>query len=194
MNNLLLCIDFINDIVHPKGKIASAASYVAEHHVIEHANEAIAAARAKNIPIIQVKIGFSKNYAEAPKHSPLFKKAIELGALQLDEWGCEFHEILDVKPDDTLIIKRRISALHATLLESILQKKDISRVVVCGVSTNMAVETVVRELHDRDYQVTVLEDACGASSVEVHQASLTSLSRIAQICTVKEWVQKETSF
>jgi nicotinamidase-related amidase len=189
MNTLLLCIDFINDIVHPKGKIAASAPYITEHQVIERANEAIKFARAKHIPIVQVKIGFSKDYRECPKHSPLFSKASEFGALQLNSWGCEFHETLNVQPEDTIIIKHRVSALYATPLETILRANNITKVVLCGVSTNMAIETVARELHDRDYEVLILADACGAASTEVHQASLASLSRTAKTLPVQEWIQ-----
>ncbi|MCD6046385.1 MAG: yecD [Gammaproteobacteria bacterium] len=189
MNTLLLCIDFINDIVHPEGKIAASAQYITEHQVIEHANEAIAAARKKHIPIVQVKVGFSKDYRECPKHSSLFGKALELGALQLNSWGCEFHERLNVEPEDTIIIKHRVSALYATPLEAILRANNITQIVLCGVSTNMAIETAVRELHDRDYEVIILTDACGAASSEIHQASLASLSRIARILPVQAWFQ-----
>ncbi len=181
MNTLLLCIDFINDIIHPKGKIAASAKFVAEHQVIQHANAAIATARVKNIPIVFVKVGFSPNYIECPAHSPVFAKAKELGALQLGTWGTELHEELDVQPNDTIIMKHRVSALYATSLATILTAQRIEKVIICGVSTNMTVETTTRELHDRDYQVIVLSDACGATTQEIHTASLTTLARIATV-------------
>jgi len=46
----------------------------------------------------------------------------------------------------------------------------------------MAVETLARELHDRDYKVIILEDACGAATKEIHEASILTLKRIADVC------------
>lgn len=186
MNSLLLTVDFINDIVHPEGKFASAAQYVLENNTLQQAHQAIQFCRQQTIPIIHVKLGFSPNYLECPQNSPLFTKAKKLGALKLGEWGTEFHEVMDIKPQDNIIIKHRVSALYATPLASILTANQIDQVFIAGVSTNMAVETVARELHDRDYQVVIIEDACGAASKENHQAALNSLSRFSKIICVAE--------
>lgn len=191
MNSLLLVIDFINDIVHPQGKIATAAPFITENKTMEQANKAIKFCRQRNIPIVQVKVGFSADYLEWPSNSPLFGKAKAFGALKLGEWGTEFHELMDVKPNDHLIIKHRVSALYATQLATLLTAQHIEKVLIAGVSTNMAVETVARELHDRDYQVVILADACAAISQEVHQAALNSLSRIGKIVKVDEWLAVE---
>ena len=102
--SFLLTINFINDIVHPDGKFSSAASYVKEHNVIEHANKAIKAVREKKIPIIFIKLGFSANYLEWPASSPLYSHVKEHKALQLNTWGAEFHQQWDVQSDDVTIV------------------------------------------------------------------------------------------
>ncbi len=186
MKAILLVIDFINDIVHPDGKRSATAPYVADNHVMQHANEAIAIARKKNISIIHVKVGFSPSYIECPLHSPLFGTAKESNALQLGKWGTEFHEEMNVQEGDTVIVKHRVSALYATPLETILTAKQIDTVIVSGVSTNMAIDTVTRELHDRDYKVIVVKDACGAATLEAHAATLATLERIAVTCNANE--------
>lgn len=186
MKSALLVIDFINDIVHPAGKIATAADYIENHRVLEKANIAIKTARAKKAPVIHVKVGFSSNYIECPLHSPLFGKTKENNALQLGQWGTEFHTDIDVKPTDVIMVKHRVSALYATPLEAILKANHIDTVLISGVSTNMAIETITRELHDRDYRVVVIQDACGASSREIHDASINTLQRLAIICNADE--------
>lgn len=189
MKTLVLVIDFINDIVHPNGKIAASAHYVAEHHVIDKVNNVLTFARANNYFIAHVKVGFSENYIECPAQSPLFGKAKEFKALQLNTWGTEFHAEVAVHLNDPVIIKHRVSALYATDLETILRAQKIEKIIICGVSTNMAVETVARELHDRDYQVVIVQDACAAATAEIHQASLKTLERIAKVCSSAELVQ-----
>ena len=71
MKTALLVLDFINDIVHPDGKIAASAGYIKKHQVISHANEVITFSRENKIPIAFVKVGFNFGYPECPENSPL---------------------------------------------------------------------------------------------------------------------------
>ena len=184
--SLLLTLDFINEIVNPKSKVATCAAHVAEKQVMVKANQAIAWARKNGIPIAHVKVGFTADYIECPKHSPVFSKAPANGVFRLDQWGCEFHPDMDVRPEDKVIIKHRVSAFYNTDLETVLRAQQIDTVYLAGVSTNMAVEFTAREAHDRDYQVIVIADACGSNTEEMHQISLQVLPRIAKVITVAE--------
>lgn len=181
MKSVLLVIDFINDIIHPNGKIATSAVFIKNYQTIKHANEIIAFARTKNIPIIFVKVGFNIGYADGPVNSPVFGRIKELGALQLNTWGTEFHEEMNIKPDDTVIVKPRISAFYATPLEAFLRAKQIQHIMISGISTDMAVQTTARDAHDRDYKITVIANACGAASIEIHKSVLKLLSKVSTI-------------
>lgn len=180
-NTALLVIDFINDIVHPKGKITATATFVEKNKVIENANRVIAFARKNNIAIAFVKVGFSAGYVECPSHSPIFGKAKEWKAFQLNTWGTDFYEKLDVQTTDFVIVKHRVSAFYATALEPFLRANQIQNLILTGVSTDMAIQTTAREAHDRDYRVIIVGDACGAGSEESHQFTLKELQRIAEI-------------
>ena len=140
MKTALIVLDFINDIIHPNGKIAAAAEFVKQHQVIDRANDVIAFARENTIPIIFVKVGFSAGYSECSESSPIFSRAKQLGALQLNTWGTEFHEAINIKPDDVIITKPRVSAFYATTLEAFLRANKIQNVLIAGVSTDMAVQ------------------------------------------------------
>lgn len=181
MKTALLVLDFINDIVHPDGKIASSAGFIQEHHVIHHANAAIAFARKNKILCAFIKVGFSTDYQECPAESPIFGRVKQLQALQLNTWGTEFHAAIEITPKDLVIIKHRVSAFYATSLEAFLRANHISNLLIAGVSTDMAVQTTAREAHDRDYAVTIVADACGAASLEVHENTLKLLQRITVI-------------
>lgn len=181
--SFLLVIDFINDIVNPAGKFSSAAAYVKEFEVIQHANKAIAQARANSIPILFVKLGFSAHYLECPEKSPLYQRVKESQALQLNTWGTAFAAELDVQSDDIMLIKHRVSAFHATGLENFLRANQAEKLFICGVSTDLTVQTTAREAHDRDYEVVIIEDACGAMTQEIHQNTIKSLARIATLTT-----------
>lgn len=181
MKTLFLTIDFINDIVHPDGKLALGAKFVSDNQVIEKVNKALEEARKKNCLIGHVKVGFNADYREVSPKSPLFSAVKDKEALQLDGWGTKFHKELDVQEDDFVIVKHRVSPLYATNLEVILRAHEVERVILTGVATNIAIESCSRELHDRDYEVIILEDGCGAHTQELHQASIESLKVVAQV-------------
>lgn len=50
--------------------------------------------------------------------------------------------------------------------------RDISHLVVSGVSTNVCVESTIRDAYFRDYDVTVVEDCVAGSFPSLHQATL----------------------
>lgn len=186
MKTALLVIDFINDITHADGKIPSCAAHVAECHAVQHANQALQYARAHSWLPILVKVGFSEGYLEQPKHSPVFGKAHAFGALKLGQWGTEFRDDLEVEPGDLVVVKPRISSFYSTSLDAALRANHIERLVVCGVSTTWAIQAVVRDAHDRDYHVVIIEDACAAANEEEHRVSIAQLSRIATITTAAQ--------
>jgi len=76
-------------------------------------------------------------------------------------WDAELHP--DMKPEDTDIIieKNRPSSFYSTRLESYLRSQGIENVVVCGVTTNICVETTVRDASQRDFRTFVVRDAVG---------------------------------
>ncbi|MGY1494963.1 isochorismatase family cysteine hydrolase [Aeromonas dhakensis] len=184
MQNALLVIDFINDIVHPNGKIASSATHTSEKNAIANANKAMTYARQHGWLVILVKVGFESNYHTHPKNSPMFGKAKQFGALALGQFGTEFHAELDVQTSDYVIEKPRVSPFYGTALEPALRANKIEHLYVCGVSTEWAIQATVRDGHDRDYLITIIEDACAAGSEEEHQQSILMLSRIATVIPV----------
>ena len=177
----VILLDYINDIVHPEGKIAGGAQFIKDNQVIEKVNQVVSFARQNNLPIIFVKVGFNQGYPECPENSPLFGRAKQMQALQLNTWGTEVHEDIAIQPQDLIIIKHRVSAFYATPLEAFLRANKIEQLIIAGVSTDMAVQSTSREAHDRDYLVTIVADACGAANCENHDNTLKLLARIATI-------------
>ncbi|OZI71878.1 isochorismatase family cysteine hydrolase [Bordetella genomosp. 12] len=186
MKTAFIGLDYIVDIMHPDGKIARSAQQAADRRVIEKANQALAHAKAHEWLSILVKVGFKPGYHELPLHSPMFGKAKQFGALALGGPGTEFHPDLRSDLADMVIEKPRVSAFYGTALEPALRAQDVKRLVVAGVSTAWAVQSIVREAHDRDYTVVILEDACAAPTVEEHVSSIALLRTIAQVTSVEE--------
>ncbi|MGY3902324.1 cysteine hydrolase family protein [Aeromonas lusitana] len=186
MNKALLVIDFINDIAHPDGRIAASAAHVVEQDAIAHANQALAHARAQGWLVILIKVGFDAGYKLQPKDSPMFGRAQQFGALSLAGSGTDFHPELDVQGDELVLTKPRVSPFYGTALEPALRANQIDHLYLCGVSTSWAIQAATRDGHDRDYRITILEDACAAADAMEHHGSLRLLGRIAEIIKVAQ--------
>jgi nicotinamidase-related amidase len=179
-------LDYIRDIVHPAGKIAHTAELAAKRGVIEKTNQALSIARERGWLTILVKVGFAKGYTDQPKHSPFFGQLHEIGALEAESSGMEFHPELKAELADLIIVKPRISAFYGTSLDAALRARNVDRLIVAGVSTAWAVQSTIRDAHDRDYQVYVLEDACAAATESMHRSSIELLGSIARVIQVKD--------
>ncbi|KMN82133.1 isochorismatase [Chromobacterium sp. LK11] len=186
MNTAFIGLDYIHDIMVDGGKVARCAEHARQRGVIAAANQAIAEARRRGWLVAQVKVGFAPSYVEQPKDSPLFGRAHEFGALDLSGPGTAFHPELDVRPEDAIVIKPRVSPFYATSLEAVLRAHRIERLILAGVSSTWAVQAAARDAHDRDYQVLVLEDGCAAASEEEHRISMRQLETIARIIRLDE--------
>ncbi len=184
----LLCIDYINDIVHEDGKVSGKgyADFVARHGTLEAVGKLQEAFRATNHLVIHVKVGFSPSYIEQNKNSPLTGKAHEFGALKLGEWGTDFHESVLPKDGEPVITKNRVNPFHATNLDLLLRAAGVDHIMMAGVSTDMAVEAAVRDAHDRDYRITVVSDCCAATSDDEHNNSLKTMTKFGNVITAAE--------
>lgn len=179
---LFLVMDMMNDLVDPEGfNKATYGVQVAERGVLANTAAAIAAARAAGAQVGFVRVGFSADYRECPPASPIFSGARANGIFKLGTWGTEVHASLAPQAGDFDVVKHRVSPFYATSLEAILRANGIERIVMCGVSTNGVVHSGVREAHDRDYEVVILEDCCAGVTADEHMHAIACLGRYASI-------------
>ncbi len=180
----LIIIDYINEISHKDGKLAGKGYYnfIQENNIFENMNKKIKKAKENEDLIIFVKLAFDKNYKNQPKNSPLFWKANEFRILQENTWGTEIHEELDFDAQkDLVVIKNRVNAFYGTNLDVILKNNQIQDLEICGVATDLAVSSCARDAHDRDYNVTILENCCTAANIQDHKNAIESLEKIGKI-------------
>jgi nicotinamidase-related amidase len=82
---------------------------------------------------------------------------------------------LPKKASDTILRKRRYNAFHGTRLDSVLKKKKVSTIFICGIMTNVCCETTAREAFCKDYRVVFVQDATNAASRRMHDAAILNL-------------------
>jgi nicotinamidase-related amidase len=184
-NSIYLALDMENDLVHADGFNGKAAygEQARARKILENTRRALDNARAAGVRIGFVRVGFSPDYRECPANSPIFSGARKNGIFKLGEWGTEIHPDLGRQPADFDIVKHRVSPFHGTTLDLILRTHGVRRIYCSGISTNAVVQAAVREGHDRDYEMVLLEDCCCALSSEEHESSIKSLQRFCRVTT-----------
>ncbi len=94
---------------------------------------------------------------------------------------------LNKRESDLLITKRQWGAFYGTELDLQLRRRKIDTIVLCGISTNIGVETTAREAYQHGYNTIIAIDACSAMSAEEHEhAKKFIFPRIARVRTTEE--------
>ena len=108
--------------------------------------------------------------------------------LQAGTWDAEVVAELGWGPGDLTVDKVRFDAFQWTSLEPLLRGLGVTELVVCGVVTNICVETTVRSAFMRDFPVILLADCCAAGTRRLHELSLEVLSayRLADIQSITQ--------
>lgn len=127
-------------------------------------------------PVLHVTIGAAHADAlDAPVH--MRKLFVEFR----NHVGSREHEIVDELkplPGEHVLRKTTIGAFASTNIDSLLRALGCEQLYLTGVSTNMCVETTAREAADRGYLVTLVEDACGTTHEDLHQATMRNFQRL----------------
>ena len=79
-------------------------------------------------------------------------------------------------PNEVVILKPGKGAFYNTPLASILQKYKITHLVMTGVTTEVCVQTTMREANDRGYECLLVED-CTASYFPVFKEGTINMLR-----------------
>jgi len=189
-DSIYLVLDMENDLVHADGPNGKAAygEQVRGRRILENTRLAIDKARAAGVLIGFVRVGFSPDYRECPPNSPIFSGARKAGIFKLGGWGTQVHPDLGMQAGDFEIVKHRVSPFYSTNLEAILRANGIKRIYCSGISTNAVVQATVREGHDRDYEMVVLEDGCCGTSSEEHDNAINGLKRFCRITNSQDVV------
>ncbi|MGQ7035096.1 isochorismatase family protein, partial [Escherichia coli] len=68
-----------------------------------------------------------------------------------------------------------------------LRRRGIDTIVLCGISTNIGVESTARNAWELGFNLVIAEDACSAASAEQHNNSINHIyPRIARVRSVEE--------
>jgi ureidoacrylate peracid hydrolase len=86
-------------------------------------------------------------------------------------WRAEFYQLAPA-PSEPVVIKHGYSSFVGTDVDVVLNARERRRVIGHGVSTNVCVESTVRDACMRDYYAVLVTDCCGALTQVEHEATL----------------------
>jgi ureidoacrylate peracid hydrolase len=143
---------------------------------IEPTARALASMRKAGISVIYLKMGFMRNLSDlGPPDSPNRLKHLPLAVgttvtapdgresriLIRDMWNTDILDELAPQTGDTVIYKTRYSGFYGTTLDAVLRQREARWLLVTGCTTNVCVDSTIRDAMFRDYSCLLLEDCTG---------------------------------
>jgi nicotinamidase-related amidase len=177
----LLMIDFQRDFVYPGGfgeSLGNDTSFLLA--ALPAAERVLKACRAAGMFVIHTREGHRADLSDLPRAKyERGKPSLHIGdegpmgrLLVRGSYGHDIVEELYPIEGEPVIDKPGKGAFYATDLDTILKMKGIERMIACGVTTEVCVQTTVREANDRGYDVCVLSDAVGSYFPEFQRVAL----------------------
>ena len=147
---------------------------------VEPCRLVLEAARRRGLLVIHTREGHRPDLSDAPpakieRGAPSHRIGSPGPMGRILVRGEPGHDIIPaLYPDDgePVIDKPGKGAFYQTELELLLRNRRIENLLVCGVTTEVCVNTTVREANDRGYRCIVLGDCCASYFPQFHEAGL----------------------
>jgi nicotinamidase-related amidase len=177
----LIIIDMQRDFLEPGGFGEALGNNVSLlKAAVPPIREVLDAARKTGMLVIHTREGHRPDLSDAPRHKvERGEPAMRIGALgpmgRILIRGEPGHDIIpELYPleGEPVIDKPGKGAFYQTDLELMLKNRNIDTLLVCGVTTEVCVNTTVREANDRGFRCIVLSDCCASYFPEFHEFGL----------------------
>jgi nicotinamidase-related amidase len=177
----LLIIDMQRDFLEPNGFGEMLGNDVSQlRRTIEPNRKLLSAWRKLGLKVIHTREGHRPDLTDLPpakKARGRSKTCIgdrgPMGRILVrGEPGHDIIPELYPLPTEPVIDKPGKGAFFATDLHAILQNHDIKQLIVTGVTTEVCVNTTIREANDRGYECLVPEDCVGSYFPEFQRIGL----------------------
>lgn len=177
----LVVIDMQRDFLEPGGFGAALGNDVSLlAPIVPNIARLLATFRKHGLTIIHTKECHRPDLSDCPpaKHRR-GRGALRIGEpgpmgriLIEGEPGNDFVPALLPRPGETVLAKPGKGAFYATDLQDRLQNLGITHLLVTGVTTEVCVQTTMREANDRGYECLLVEDATESYFPAFKQATL----------------------
>ena len=170
MKSALILLDLQNEMVDPNGKVGAhgLAKIVEDRGVLVNAKRCLDAARAADMAVVHVRLGFRPDYADC------LSVAARIGGLKsnraaiVGEFGTEFHPAVAPLDGELVITKQCVNPFFNTGLMTWLMQNGIKRLYL--------VESSARFADDAGFAPVVIEDICAAPNPALHDHFITMIA------------------
>jgi biuret amidohydrolase len=177
----LVIIDMQRDFLEPGGFGAALGNDVSKlKAAVGPCKQVLTAARRLGMLVIHTREGHRPDLTDAPPHKvERGDPATRIGApgpmgriLVRGEPGHDIIPELYPTASEPVIDKPGKGAFYQTDLDLMLRNCGIDTMLVCGVTTEVCVNTTVREANDRGYRCIVMSDCCASYFPQFHEMGL----------------------
>jgi len=177
----LVVIDMQRDFLEPGGFGAALGNDVSLlAAIVPNLAKLLDAFRGQGLTVIHTKECHRPDLSDCPpakrtrgRGTLRIGEAGPMGRILVDgEPGNGFVPSLLPMPGEIVIAKPGKGAFYATDLQSILQRLGITHLLITGVTTEVCVQTTMREANDRGYECLMVEDATESYFPEFKRATL----------------------
>ncbi len=177
----LIIIDMQRDFLEPGGFGEALGNDVSRlKAAVGPLQNVLASARKSGMLVIHTREGHRPDLSDAPRHKvERGEPAMRIGApgpmgriLVRGEPGHDIIPELYPIEGEPVIDKPGKGAFYQTDLELMLKNRSIDTLLVGGVTTEVCVNTTVREANDRGFRCIVIGDCCASYFPEFHKIGL----------------------
>jgi len=148
--------------------------------IVPTVKELLAWARAHGIRVMHTREGHRPDLANCPPAKRARGRLTlgigdkgPMGRILVDgEPGNEIVPELAPRSGEAVIVKPGKGAFYATGLDEMLRTQRITHLILAGVTTEVCVQTTMREANDRGYECLLVEDATESYFPEFKRATL----------------------
>ena len=177
----LVVIDMQRDFVEPGGFGESLGNDVSPlAGIVPTVQRLLAWSRARGLFVVHTREAHRPDLSDCPpakreRGSPRLRIGDigPMGRILIDgEPGAGFVPTLAPVAGELEIVKPGKGAFHATALQDELRTRGITHLLFAGVTTEVCVQTTMREANDRGYECLLIEDATASYFPAFRQATL----------------------
>lgn len=172
----VLAIHWQNDVVSPAGALGSTFSAsAAERGIVARTAALFDTARAKGASVIYVNVEHDLGYPALVCNNAVFNTVAKSNLFLRGTRGAAIIGALAPQPGEPVLSHTRISCFYGTNLLEILIGRNIRRLLLTGVATNVAVDHTARDAAEMGFEVYLVEDCCGTADARFHDMALETL-------------------
>jgi biuret amidohydrolase len=149
--------------------------------IVPRVSQLVAFARQRGVHVVYTREGYSRDLSDVHP----FRKSLdyigwegELGRMLIrGEPGQKLIKELQPKAGERVIDKAGFSAFHGAALHDHLRRLGVSRIILCGVTTECCVQSTMRDAVDLGYWCLTVADCCASYEKSLHKAALRMIDR-----------------